>query len=244
MLMLSFVEASYMEKAFLPKKDLFLTCVCSDQVRKHFLCMASVSPNAKSIRVKYLNGDLSPTLRKYTALPYKRQSSIDNSRVRSNLRSQIKAFGFPCIYYYDTDDYVSLNKMRNFYLNLRKHYVVIARRKGDNEEKVALLFDSYSHAVYVSRYFRYTEASDLTGKDFEAYNSWYPYVWVEHMGRPICLFSDISSYAGSYSLGRNWCYYLTCFLRDGFIPNENLASVFGFVYRDKLSKIIHCDSQS
>jgi hypothetical protein len=118
--------------------------------------------------------------------------------------------------------------------------VVVARSEDDNEEKVAFIFDNYSEAAYVSRYFRITEFSDLLGGNFKVDNNWYPYLLVEYMGHPICLFSVISSYVGYYSLGSDWCYYLVCFLKSGFIPEENLSSVFGLVYEDKLSQIIYC----
>ena len=239
MVMLCFGENSYREDVVLPGKDLYLTCVYCDQVRKYFLCMASVDPDAKPIRVRIINGDLSPVLKKYTALPYKRQSSIEYSSVRSILLSKIESFGFPFFYDYDNYEYVRLDKMKNFYSKIRRHYVVVASRKEDNEEKVAFLFDNYSEAAYVSRYFRSTEFRDLLAGNFEVLNAWYPYLWVEYMGHPICLFSVISSYSGCYSLGSDWCYYLVCFLKNGFIPEENLSSVFGFVYKDKLSQIFY-----
>ena len=201
--------------------------------------MASVDPNAKPIRVRIVNGDLSPLLKKYTALPYKRQSSIDDLGVRSIVLSQIESFGFPFYYDYDNYEYVRLDKIKNFYSKIRRRYVVVARHKGDNEEKVAFLFDNYSEAAYVSRYFRSTAFRDLLEGDFEVCNGWYPYLWVEYMGHPILLLSVISSYVRYYLLGSDWCCYLVCFLRNGFIPEENLSSVFGFVYKDKLSRVFY-----
>jgi len=241
MIMLSFGKNSYIEDVVLPEKNLYLTCVYCDQVKKYFLCMASVDPDSKPIRVRIVNGDLSPLLKKYTALPYKRQSSIEYSSVRSILLSKIESFGFPFFYDYDNYEYVRLDKMKNFYSKIRRHYVVVASRKEDNEEKVAFLFDNYSEAAYVSRYFRSTEFRDLLEGYFEVRNAWYPYLWVEYMDHPVCLFSVISSYSGCYSLGSDWCYYLVCFLKSGFIPGENLSSVFGLVYRDRLSQIFYCN---
>jgi len=239
MVMLSLSEnSSYKDSVFLPEKNLYLTCIYCDQVRKYFLCMASVDLDAKPIRVRILNGDLSPVLKMYTALPYKRQSSIEDSSIRSVLLSKVETFGFPFFYDYDNYEYVSLSKMKNFYSNLRKHYVVVVSSKGNNEEKVAILFDRYSLAAYVSRYFWSTSFCDLLEGDSKVHNRFYPYVWIEYMGHPILLFSEISSHADYYRLGSDWCYYLVCFLRDGFIPTEDLSSVFGFVYRDKFSQII------
>ena len=239
MIMFSFVEASYKEGVVLPGKDLYLTCAYCDQIQKYFFYVASVDPNAKPIRVRIVNGDLSPLLKKYTALPYKRQSSIDDLGVRSVILSKVESFGFPFFYDYDNYKYVRLDKIKNFYSKIRRRYVVVASRKEDSEEKVAFLFDNYSEAAYVSRYFRSSEFRDLLAGNFEVRNAWCPYLWVEYMGHPICLFSVISSYSGCYSLGPDWCYYLVCFLKNGFIPEENLSSVFGFVYKDKLSRVFY-----
>jgi hypothetical protein len=241
MLALLLNELSYREDVVLPEKDLYLTCVYCDQVRKYFLCVASVSPGAKPIRVRIINGDFSPVLKKYTALPYKRQSSIEDPSVRSILLSKIESFGFPFFYDYDKYEHVKLDSMKSFYSNFRKYYVVVARRKDDNEEKIGFLFDNYSKAAYVLRHSLSKEFRDPLAGDFEVCNDWYLYLWVEYMGHPICLFSVISSYSGYYSLGSDWCYYLVCFLKNGFIPEENLSSVFGFVYKDKLSQIFYCN---
>jgi hypothetical protein len=239
MLIFSVVEADYLDKVFLPEKNLCFSLCDSDQLDKSFLCV--VSCERKSIfsnpvpRSRY---EFDRFLYYYMALPYKRQSSVD-SLDKSVFRDNIRSCGIPWSY-----NYAGLSEMKNFYLSCKRYYVVVACHKGGNEEKVVFLFERYSDAISLIRDFSYRKIRSLLGSDFEAYNSWYPYLWVEYMGHPICLFSDIDSHAGNYSLGPTWCYYLVCFLKYGYFPDENeyFDFVFGLAYRDKFSQIIHWDA--
>jgi hypothetical protein len=133
--------------------------------------------------------------------------------------------------------------MKSFCSNCKKHYVVIAYNQKDKEKMVLLIFDRYSDTIPLVRDFSDVKIKDLLGSDFETYNGWYPYLWVEYMGSPISLLLDINSHAGSYSLGPTWCYYLVCFLKDGFVSGEDFNSVFGFVYRDRFSQVINWDNK-
>jgi hypothetical protein len=237
MIMFAFPEGNHLDSVFLPESNIYLYFAYSDHLDKNFLCTVSsdkeISPFDFLVRHRYR---LRPILENYKALPYKRQSSVDELD-DSSFPSEAKYFGFPW-----SCKHKSLNKMKNFHLNCKRYYVVVAYRRVGNEEKVVLLFDRYSDAISVVRDFSKVSIKDLLGSDFETYNGWYPYLWVEYMGSPISLLLDVSSHVGIDSLSPTWCHYLICFLKDGFISEEYLGSIFGFVYRDKFSQIINWDS--
>jgi len=239
MIMFSFVEADYKESVFLPDKDIYLSFVHSPELDKNFLCMESYNQKSKNSSVfRFHRYGLRPVLTNYKALPYKRQSSLDQFH-KNIFSSRITSLGIP----WSFDVHKSLDKVRSFSSNCKKYYVIVAHRHGNVEEKVLLIFDRYSDAIFILRDFSRVRLRSLLGSDFETYNSWYPYVWVEHMAHPISLLSEIGSHAGNHLLGPPWCEYFLCFLRDGFVEHYYSSSVFGFVYRDKFSQIINCNSK-
>jgi len=235
MIMFSFADADYKESVFLPDRDIYLSLFHSHDLDKRLLCMESYSQKGRvpsPFRFQYYG--LRSTLTNYKTLPYKRQSSLDQFH-RSIFSSGVASLGFPWSY----DIYKSLDKIRSFSSGCKKHYVIVAHRHGNVEERVLLIFDRYSDAIFILRDFSRVRLRSLLGSDFETYNSWYPYVWVEHMAHPISLLSEIGSHAGNHLLGPPWCEYFLCFLRDGFVENYYSSSVFGFVYRDKFDQIIY-----
>jgi hypothetical protein len=198
--------------------------------------MESHSPDRKPFPFFRGHYVLTPSLENYRALPYKRQSSIDRLN-RDYFSTRIRYFGFPWL-----DSSTSLNKIKTFYSNCKRYYVVIANRSvPDNEEgeKVAITFDRYSDAVTVLRDFTRTKLLSLLKGDFTCGGGWYPYVWVEYMNHPISLLGGTSSYDRRYELSPEWCRYLLCFLRDGFVGDDSFGSVFGFIQTDKFSRIVH-----
>jgi len=235
MIMFSFADTDYKESVFLPDRDIYLSLARSHDLDKLFLCMESYNRKARfcpPFRFQYYG--LRPVLTNYKALPYKRQSSLDQFH-KDIFSSRITSLGIP----WSFDVHKSLDKVRSFSSNCKKYYVIVAHRHGNVEEKVLLIFDRYSDAVFTLRDFSRVRLRSLLGSDFETYNSWYPYVWVEYMSHPISLLSEIGSHVGNHSLGPAWCEYFLCFLRDGFVENYYSSSVFGFVYRDKFSRIIY-----
>ena len=235
MIMISFADTDYKESVFLPDRDIYLSLARSHDLDKLFLCMESYNRKARfcpPFRFQYYG--LRPVLTNYKALPYKRQSSLDQFH-KDIFSSRITSLGIP----WSFDVHKSLDKVRSFSSNCKKYYVIVAHRHGNVEEKVLLIFDRYSDAVFTLRDFSRVRLRSLLGSDFKTYNSWYPYVWVEYMSHPISLLSEIGSHVGNHSLGPAWCEYFLCFLRDGFVENYYSSSVFGFVYRDKFSRIIY-----
>jgi len=237
MIVFSFVDADYKESVFLPEKNIYLSFAYNGSLEKHFLCMESYKDSKASTLARFHRYGIRPVLYNYKALPYKRQSTVN--RIDKNVfLSRIYNFGFPWGY-----DYESLNKIKSFYSSCKKHYVVIAHRSGNIQEKVLLIFDLYSDAISVLRDFNYTNIRRILGSDFQTFNGWYPYVWVEYMGHPISLLSEIGSHARSYVMGSAWCEYFICFLRDGFLESDSFSSLFGFVHKDKFSRIINLNSK-
>ena len=235
MIMFSFVDADHKESVFLPDRNIYLSFVHSCDLDKNFLCMESYNQKSKiSSLFRFHHYGLRPVVTNYKALPYKRQSSLDQFH-RSIFSSGVASLGFPWSY----DVYKSLDKIRSFSSGCKKHYVIVAHPRGNTEEKVLLIFDRYADAISILRDFSGVKLKILLGRYFETYNSWYPYVWVEHMAHPISLLSEIGSHAGNHLLGPPWCEYFLCFLRDGFVENYYSSSVFGFVYRDKFDQIIY-----
>jgi len=241
MIMFSFVKFYCRDSVFLPDRGIYLSFAHSGLLDLHFLRMECYSQEGKkSNSAGHLKYGLKPFLEKYIALPYKRQSSINESEEKV-LSLRNNSFGFPW-----SDDYVSLGKMRSFYSNCKKYYAVIAHRSTStdrHDENVLILFDRYSDAISLAREYDYGKVRSLLGSDFKPYyKSWYPHICVDHMGHPICLFADIDSYANSYSLGSNWCYYFLRYLRNDFDSSISFNSCYGFIQRDKFSQIVCWDS--
>jgi hypothetical protein len=241
MMVFSCVDAECLVSVFLPNKRISLSFVHSRDLDKHFLCMKTIDKNSKPLTSSFIRRYyLIPFLSNYKALPYKRESSISEYR-RFYYRLTTHDFGFPWF-----NKHESLDKIRGFYSNYKKYYVTIAHRSispDEDDEKVPFVCGSYSDAISLSREYSYEEGGEISrllGKDFKPYN-WYPYLWIESMNHPISLFSQVSSYTGSYSLGPEWCRYLLCFLRDGFVPCDSVYfdSVFCFVQKDKFRQVIH-----
>jgi len=241
MIMFDFVDADYSDSVFLPDKTIYLVFVHSNQLDKNFLCIKSCSQSDKSFTFCSRRYQLSPVLENYKALPYKKESYFKKYD-RTFFRLITRNSGFPRF-----NNYTSLNKIKNFYSNCKKCYVVIAHRPfstDEDDEKVLFVCDRYSDALPLARNYQYRDVSRLLGNDFKPYNGYHPYIWIEYMNHPISLFAEFSTYTGSYELGIAWCHYLFCFLRDGFIKDVCFGSVFGFVHRDKFRQIIHWNTQS
>ena len=240
MIVFSCVDADYFNHVFLPSNTIFLSFIYSKHLDRNFLCMESRVLGLEPSPFFGSRYALSPSLENYRALPYKRQSSVDKLDRRC-LSTKILYFGFPWL-----DSSTSLNKIKAFYSNCKRYYVVIANRSiPDNEEdeKVAITFDRYSDAATVLRDFTRTKLLSLLKGDFVCRGGWYPYVWVEYMDHPISLLGGTSSYTTRYELGPTWCHYLLCFLRDGFVGDVPFSSVFGFIQTDKFSRIVHYQEQ-
>ncbi len=236
MVMFRFTDNEYVESVVLPDKEVCLCYPLSYCLDRKFLCVGFRNQESGNF-VFYRAGNyaLRPVLSNYKALRYKRQSSIGPHEVDSLLYG-IRMLNIPW-----SDDYVILSKMKSC-LDCKRYYVVIACRSGSDDEdseKVLLLFDRYSDATSMARDYGHRKIKSLLGADFVRCSSWYPYLWVEHMGHPISLLLDIDSHSGSYSVGPSWCYYLTCFLRDGYVKYVSYSSLFGFVFEDHFAKIIH-----
>jgi len=237
MIMFDFVDADYKESVFLPEKNIYLSFVYNGHLDKHFLCMESCKNSKISTLARFHRYGIRPVLYNYKALPYKRQSTVN--RLNKNVfLSRIYTFGLPWTY-----DYESLNKIKSFHSNCKKHYIVIAYPLSNKEEKVLFTFDRYCDAISLLRDFGYSKIRNLLGSDFETYNSWYPYLWVEYMDHPISLLSEVGSHMGSHFLGPVWCDYLLSFLRNGFVCSDSFKSVFGCVHKGKFSRIINWDSK-
>ena len=236
MIMFSFVNVNRRESVFYPDKKICLSRVYSHHLDKYFLVMKSYYPKYEGL-VSPLSDSLAlrPVLSNYVALPYKRQSSVDLFD-NSTFRSKIRSFGFPW-----SLSHASLHKIRSFYSTCKKHYVVVAHRCGNIDEKVLVVFDRYSDSLLLLRDYNYTRIRSLLGDAFQTYSSWYPYVWIEHIGHPISLFSEVSSHVGNYPLGPSWCQYFLCFLKDDVVRDVCFSSIFGFVLKDDINfkKIIH-----
>jgi hypothetical protein len=236
----------YENDVFLPEKKVRLGFEYSDHISKYFFCVASYDQNEQNEKCPPFRDRFSrvfgfkPGLENYKALPYKRQSSVcqldeQDSSLRTN------SFGFPF-----SDKHESLCEIKAFYLGCKKQYVVIARRCSDTNddgyEKVLLVCSRYSDALPLLRDPYYVKLRSLLGHGFKACNSWYPYVWVEHMDSPICLLSEITSYVYAHSLGYDWCRYFLRLLRDGYVGKFDFYAAFGFALADienQFSNIIH-----
>jgi len=241
MIMFSFVEADYKDSVFLPDRNIYLSFVYSDELGKHFLYMESYNGKEKILPFdRFQVYGIRPSFYNYRALPYKRQSSINklDKRVPS-LRAN--SFGFPWY-----DGHKELKKIKGFYSRIRKQYAVIAHTRlplHEDPEKVLLIFDRYSDAISLILDYGYSEIKSLLGSNFKIFNVLYPYLLVDHMHHPICLFSNVGSYRGSHSLGPDWCCCLVCFLRGDFDQGSLTRSVFGFIHKDSFSRVIHCDDR-
>jgi hypothetical protein len=238
--MFSFVDADYKDKVLLPDRNIYLSFAYSDHLGKHFLYMESYDRKDKTMPYeRFQVYGIRPSLYNYKALPYKRQSSIGKLDKRiSSLR--INSFGFP---WYDGCN--RLEKIKGFYSNLRKQYAIIAHTRlplSEDTEKVLLTFDRYCDALSLIVDYGYRKIKSLLGSNFKSFNALHPYLLIEYMGHPICLFSEVGSYTGSYSLGFDWCYCLLCFLRGGLAQGDLPRSVFVFAQRDKFSRVIYCNS--
>jgi len=238
MIMFSFVNSYCKDSVFLPDRDLYLSFAYSASLDLHFIRMECyIQKDKRSNSVGRLNSGLKPFLENYKALPYKRQSSINKSGKRIfSLKNN--SFGFPW-----SDDYESLGKIRSFYSYCKKYYVVIAHRSTStsaDDESVMILFDRYSDAISLAREYDHGKIKRLLGSDFRPYyKSWYPHLCAEYMGHPISLFAEINSYAASYSLGSKWCNHFLCYLKDGFDGSVSFNSHYGFLQKDKFSKVMH-----
>ena len=236
MIVFSCTNAEYFSNVFLPNKTIYLSLVHSFVLDKNFLCMEAYdSGRSKILSIFSSRHLLVPDLENYKALPYKRQSSIDKLDRRSLIRYSVLPWFEICN---------SLNKIRGFYQNFKKYYVVILRRQIsddiEEDEKAAMIFDLHSDAVSVLNAFNYPKMARFLGEFFTPY-SWRPYLWVEYMKHPISLLGEISRYEGSYELGPAWCHYLLCFLKDSVVRDVCFSSIFGFVLKDDINfkKIIH-----
>ena len=240
MIMFSSVDTYYEDKVFLPDRNIYLSFFYSNYLGKSFFCMESYDQKYKTLpHARFKVFGIRPYLYNYKALPYKRQSSVNDlcKRVPS-LRTN--SFGFPLC-----GNYKRLEKIKSFYSSLKKQYVVIGHTRlplNEDTEKVLLIFDRYSDALSLIDDYGYEKIKSLLGSNFKPFNSTYPYFLVNHMDHPICLFSEVSSYAGSYSLGFDWCYCLICFLRGSFNQGDLTRSIFSFVHEDNFSRIVHFNS--
>jgi len=234
MIVFSCVNVDYFTSVLLPRKNVYFSFIHFPSLDKHLLCMEAYdSIYNKSFNLFRSRRLFVPDLENYKALPYKRQSFIDRVDKKSlTLYSRLPWF----------DSCSSLSKIRSFYSNCKKYYVVIANRqisgKGEGE-RVAITFDRYSDAVSVSRDFSRTKIVRLLKDDFKCHNAWYPYLWIEYMNHPISLLGDISTYNSSYQLGSAWCDLFLCFLKDGFVRDVCFNSLFGFIKKDNFSQIVH-----
>ena len=77
-----------------------------------------------------------------------------------------------------------------------------------------------------------------------------PFLWIESMDRPISLLATIRTRHGSYGLGHAWFWNFRCFLKYSivkpscsFLTDYGLVHCpFGFVYKDRFSRIVYCNS--
>ena len=242
MIVFSCFDTEYFNTVFLTNKTIYLSLFHSPSLDKFFLCMEAHNSGYNKpfnlFRSRYL---LVPDLENYKALPYKKQSFVD----RLDKKSSISYSALPWF-----ENCNSLSKIKGFYLNCKKCYVVIVYRKisgNEEDEKVAVIFDRYSDAISALRDFRQTKIRRLLGNDFESCikscNSWHPYIWVDYVNHPISLLGKISSYNRSYELGAAWCDFFLCFLKDGFVRDGYFNSLFGFIQKENFSQIIHYKEQ-
>jgi hypothetical protein len=238
-------DYDYLLEAFLPNRELRLSCVSFKDLNRYILCMMSLDLERKDRYYWIRPGRaLLPILSNYQAFVRKRQSSVDwdSSFIFS---PTIKLYGFPF-----SLDSKGLDSAEIFYSSCKKHYVVLAERKTGtdvgNRERVMVVFDRYSDAIALIRGYSDSGLKELLGRDFVVVNGWYPYVWVEYMGNPICLFFELSVFSGTYNLGRHWSRYFVGLLRDGYIEGVSFASPFSFftsACEREFSRVIWYDKQ-
>jgi len=242
MIMFDFFDADYSDSVILPDNTIYLVFVHSDQLDKNILYIKCCKQSKESFTFCSRRYRLVPALENYKALPYKKESYFKKYD-RTFFRLTTRGSGFPRF-----NSYKSLSKIKGFYSNYKKCYVVIAHRPTSVDDGIGdmVLFvcDRYSDALPLARNYQYGDVSRLLGSDFKPYNGYHPYLWVEYMNHPISLFAEIGTYTGSYELAPAWCYYLCCFLKDGFIKDVYFSSVFGSVHKDKFRQTIHWNTHS
>jgi hypothetical protein len=240
MIMFAFVDADYKDSVSLPDRNIYLSFSYFDQLGKHFLYMESYDRKDKTLPYdRFQVYGIRPSLYNYKALPYKRQSSVSELDKRiSSLR--INSFGFPWC-----DCYRILERIKGFYSSLKKQYAVIAHTclpLSEDTKKVLITFDRYFDALSLIEDCGYRKVKSLLGSNFKPFNVLHPYLLVDYMGHPICLFSEIASYKDEYSLGYDWCYCFLYFLKDGSDQEDIFRSIFACAQRDRFSRVIHCNT--
>lgn len=239
MVMFSFVDTDHWRKVSFPDREIYLSYVYSDFLKRYFLCVQLHDQKDMYYYCGRASAyGISPSLRNYKALPYKKQSSVIKlDEATSALRCN--PYGIPwCL------EYKGLEEIKAFCSSLKRQYAIIAHTRlplNEDREKVLILFDRYSDALPLIADCGYDKIKGLLGEKFKTFNVLHPYLLVDYMGHPICLLSKVSSYTAKYLLASDWCRWFLCFLRGSLCQKDPSSSAFVFMQEKWFRKVIRYD---
>ena len=249
MIVTDLFRSRYEKSFFLNKKNLRFSVVCAfPPLMLDFLCVFLCDQERKDLfsygrRERYYG----PVLESYWALPYRKQSFLSrlfksDSRLRSILR------GLPSTRPYRRGR-VSLSKMKSLCLSCKLKYVVALYHSDSSEKNAVFVFDRYEDARVFWKRRQHEKIGHLSEDDLEDSYLSIPFLWIESMDHPISLFAEIRTRHSGYKLGSAWFWNFCCFLRYsvvkpscGYLTDYGLIHCpFGFVYKDRFSRIVYCD---